>query len=91
MSMSAILEGLGRGEIFLTRTPPTFKDLILTWDLEELAEKAGIPVERLENIRDRKGDRIQPDEMVGLENATGIAAEELEHLAQQGEHQSNGC
>ena len=91
MSMSAILEGLGRGEIFLTRTPPTFRDLILTWDLEELAEKAGIPVERLENIRDRKGDRIQPDEMVGLENATGIAAEELERLAQQGEHQSNGC
>lgn len=91
MSMSAILEALGRGELFLTRIPPTLKDLMYAWDLGELAETAGIPLERLENIRDGKGDRARPDELIGLESATGIPYEKLERLALQGEHQSNGC
>jgi hypothetical protein len=91
LSMSAILEGLGRGELFITRIPPTFKDLMLAWDLEELAELAGIPIERLQEISEGKGDRIQPHELIGLESATGVAYEKLDQLANKGEHQSNGC
>jgi DNA-binding Xre family transcriptional regulator len=64
---------------------------MLAWDMEELAEKAGIPIERLEAIRDGKSDRPQPDELVGLSRATGFTFEQLEKLARQGEHQSNGC
>lgn len=91
ISMSAILEGLGRGELFITRVPPTMKDLILVWDLEELAKTAGIPIERLQEISEGKGAHVQPHELRGLESATGVAYEKLDQLTNQGEHQSNGC
>lgn len=92
MTMSAIVEAVGRGELFITRTPPSFKDLMQAWNLEELSEIAGIPIERLEEIRDGRGTSVESAELVGLETATGVAFEELERLAhQQGEHQSNGC
>ena len=89
--MSAILEGLDRGELFITRIPPTLKDLMMAWDLEELAETAGIPIERLQEINKGKGDRVQPHELIGLESATGVAYEVLDQLVNKGEHQSNGC
>jgi hypothetical protein len=91
LSMSAILEGLGRGELFITRVPATFDDLMMAWDLEELAETAGIPAERLQEILEGKGDRIQPHELIALESSTGVAYERLDQLADKGERQSNGC
>jgi hypothetical protein len=59
--------------------------------MDELAELAGIPIERLQEISEGKGDRIQPHELIGLESATGVAYEVLDRLVNKGEHQSNGC
>lgn len=90
--MSGLLEALGRGELFLTQHPHSFDDVISTWDMDELAEEAGIPVERIVEICDGKGDRVQPDELIGLARATGVSFEMLERIAHyQGEHQKNGC
>jgi hypothetical protein len=91
LSMSALLEALGRGELFLTRHPHSFEDVMLTWDMDELAQQAGIPVERLIDIRDGKGDHAQFSELIGLARATGISFDQLKKLATQGERQSNGC
>jgi hypothetical protein len=90
-SASALLEAIGRGELFVSRVPRSFKEIMAIWDLDELAEMAGIPTDRLEEIRNGKGDRPKPHELIGLESATGVAYEKLDHLANQGEHQSNGC
>jgi hypothetical protein len=90
-STSALLESIGRGELFVSKRPRSFKELMAVWDLDELAVMAGIPVERLEEIRTGKGDRAQPHELIGLESATGVAYEKLDQLANKGEHQSNGC
>jgi len=89
--MSAVLEAVGRGEVFVSKVPKDFKELMASWDMDELAELAGIPIERLQEISEGKGDRVQPHELIGLESATGVAYEVLDRLVNKGEHQSNGC
>ena len=90
-SASAFLEAIGRGELFVSKIPRNFKELMVVWDMDELEEISGIPIERLQEIREGKGDCIQPHELIALESSTGVAYEKLDQLANKGEHQSNGC
>lgn len=91
-SASAMLEAIGRGELFVSVRPQSFSSLMAVWDIPELAEKSGVAEERINEIREGKGDRAQPDELIGLARATGVSFEVLERLARyQGAHQKNGC
>lgn len=90
-SISALLEALGRGELFISHHPHTFEDLMMTWDMDDLAEQAGIPIERLIDIRDGKGEQPDPSELIGLARATGIKFEMLKTITNKGTRQSNGC
>lgn len=89
-SISDLLEGIGRGEIFLTRSPQSLEDLTLAWDIEELVQRSGISQERLIELQEEKGDRITPDELVGLARALKVKVDFLEKLTHR-EHQANGC
>jgi hypothetical protein len=91
-SASAMLEAIGRGELFLSTRPQSFSSLLAAWDIPELASMSGIPEERITEIRSGTGDSVQLDELIGLARATGISFEVLERLARyQGVHQKNGC
>lgn len=91
-STSAMLEAIGRGELFVSIRPQSFSSLMAAWDISELVDKSGITEERITEIREGIGDRVQPDELIGLARATGVSFEVLERLARyQGAHQKNGC
>lgn len=91
-SASAMLEAIGRGELFVSLRPQSFASLMATWHTPDLAEQSGIPEERINEIRNGKGDCVKPDELIGLARATGVSFEVLERLARyQGVHQKNGC
>lgn len=91
--MSAVLEAVGRGELFVSKNPQTFEELIATWDLEELASDAFIPYERLLAI---VRDKEQPntDELIGLAASLKMEPLGLRNLIKRqngnGEPQPNG-
>lgn len=92
-SASALLEAIGRGELFVSENPHTFEDVIATWDLQELAADALIPYERLVEIVQNK-EEPNDDELVGLATSLNLEPSELLRLIQKrrqnGEPQPNG-
>jgi hypothetical protein len=94
MSMSAIMEALGRGELYVTDKPRTFEEAIAAWDMEELATDALIPYERLIDIVEHK-EEPNTDELTGLAASLQLEPSELRNLIrnrkQNGERQANGC
>ncbi len=93
-STSALLEAIGRGELYVSEKPHTFEEAIATWDLEELADDAIIPYERLVEIIEKK-EKPTVDEISGLASSLKLETSELFNLIQNrkqnGERQSNGC
>jgi len=93
-STSALLEAIGRGELYVSEKPRTFEEAIATWDLKELADDAMIPYERLVEIVEKK-EKPTVDEISGLASSLKLETSELFNLIQNqkqnGERQSNGC
>lgn len=93
-STSALLEAIGRGELYVSEKPHTFEEAIATWDLKELADDAMIPYERLVDIVEKK-EKPTVDEISGLASSLKLETSELFNLIQNrkqnGKRQSNGC
>jgi hypothetical protein len=91
MSLAEFIERVARGKIKIVVIPDSLKELIDNYHLEKLVEDAGIPSERLEEIRN--GQTPTLDERIGLCRALEITHEQLEaSIKQQSqEKDSNGC
>ncbi len=93
-STSALLEAIGRGELYVSEKPHTFEEAIAAWDLKELADDAMIPYERLVDIVEKK-EKPTVDEISGLASSLKLETSELFNLIQNrkqnGKRQSNGC
>ena len=63
-------------------------NLLAQSNSEDLAKQAGIPVERIDEIK--KGKRPTPDELIGLARALGRKPDELRVLLNR-ERTTNGC
>lgn len=90
-SPSALLEAIGRGELFVSEKPHTFKEAIAAWDLEELASDSLIPHERLTEIVEQK-EEPETDELIRLAASLRLEPSELRTLIKKrnGEPQPNG-
>ena len=73
ITLSNLLEALGRGEVFLSRSPESLKELVVTWDYDELAKEAAIPIERLREIIET--GKLTADDLIGLARALDVKAE----------------
>lgn len=87
-SLSDLVESVGRGEVFITRYPSSLKELTATWDYDELAKEAAIPIERLNEIIET--GKLTPDDLIGLARALDIKAEVIYKASQQQEYCRNG-
>ena len=73
MTLSNLLEALGRGEVFLSSSPDSIKELVAIWDYDELAKEAAIPIERLLEIIET--GKLTADDLIGLARALDLKAE----------------
>lgn len=80
-STSALLEAIGRGELYVSEKPHTFEEAIAVWDLEDLAAEAMIPYERLIEIVEKK-EKPTVDEISGLASSLKVETSELLNLIQ---------
>ena len=72
LSLAEFIERVGRGKIKVTIIPDSLKELIEAYGLEELANDADIPIEKLQEIKD--GRSPTPDERMGLSRALGLTS-----------------
>lgn len=72
---SSLLEALGKGEIFLSKDPPTLASLLAAKDLVEVHRLSDIPLRRLEELLD--GSLPTVNELMDLEDALGVSQETL--------------
>jgi hypothetical protein len=90
ISISELLERIGRGKITLTIVPDTLPELIDAYGIDRLAIDALIPIEALAELRN--GRSPTPPERLGLCRALGLTPEQLqEALNQQRKEKPNGC
>ncbi|MBD2006017.1 MULTISPECIES: hypothetical protein [Cyanophyceae] len=72
---SALLEALGKGEIFLSKDPPTLASLLAAKDLIEVHELSDIPLRRLKEFL--AGALPTVNELMDLEDALEVSQENL--------------